>query len=185
MDKRVCLHCGKEIPEEGRFCPQCGAPAPPPQDSHLPYSRERNFSFTLEEIASFVQKEVSRYTEKFLKFETEGFSLSWNWGAFFFGGFWFLYRKVYLAGFLFLLLSTFIPFLWLIPPLVGDYLYYLHFRKKLSHLKKLYSDPPLLHGTLLREGGTTLSIPLITFFFYGIFLVLLAIVTFLYQLLPL
>ena len=43
------------------------------------------------------EKRRSYYREKFLAFDRRGPGLkaSWNWAAFFFGGIWALYRKMY------------------------------------------------------------------------------------------
>lgn len=47
--------------------------------------------------AALGQKNCAYYIEKFEKFDQEGIGIkvSWNWSAFFFGGIWALYRKMY------------------------------------------------------------------------------------------
>lgn len=49
------------------------------------------------------------YLKTFKEYETFSRFASWNWGAFFFGSIWLIYRKSYLYGFLILLLVGIAP----------------------------------------------------------------------------
>lgn len=82
----------------------------PPQS---PFSRAR-FSFVDEsekidgvsavEVACTVRTNSERYLKKF----KTGKKISWNWGAFFFGPYYFFFRKMYKEGSLFLAISLII-----------------------------------------------------------------------------
>ena len=49
--------------------------------------------------AAFVGMEKSHYyVRRFMRFETEGSTISWNWPAFFFTSWWLLYRKMWLMA---------------------------------------------------------------------------------------
>lgn len=52
------------------------------------------------EAATVVGTNVDRFMNKFFKFQS-GKKLSWNWGAFFFGPYYFFWRKMYKPGALF------------------------------------------------------------------------------------
>lgn len=54
---------------------------------------------TEEEFAHFIGRNADYYIPKFRKFNNEGFSVTWNWPAFFFQFFWMAYRKMYLWAF--------------------------------------------------------------------------------------
>ena len=43
--------------------------------------------------------------------QTSDYNGGWNWGAFFFGAYWLIYRKMYLGGFLLLALDLFQTFM--------------------------------------------------------------------------
>ncbi len=60
---------------------------------------------TAEETAEFVAANTVRYIPKFSKMNKLKSVFSWNWAAFLFPGYWFLYRKCYLQG-IFILLMT-------------------------------------------------------------------------------
>ena len=53
----------------------------------------------------FVQRNNKFYKRKFEKMKETGKSVSWNWGAFFMGIYWMIYRKMYFKAAAFTLLS--------------------------------------------------------------------------------
>lgn len=59
---------------------------------------------TVGEAADYIQSGVPRYISKLMKRKNK--KLSWNWAAFFFGSYWYFYRKLYKAGAFFLALSV-------------------------------------------------------------------------------
>lgn len=69
---------------------------------------------TDEEFAHFLGQNADYYIPKFRKFSNEGFSVTWNWSAFFFEFVWVAYRKMYLwalAVWILLLFFGNLPFL--------------------------------------------------------------------------
>jgi len=55
-------------------------------------------------VDEFLEKNVEKYKRKFKEIETN--PANWNWCAFLFGGYWFLYRKMYIAFFVLLIATT-------------------------------------------------------------------------------
>lgn len=66
--------------------------------------------FTAKEYAEVVQKGSQSYIPKFQRMARQGKKNTWNWAAFFFAPFWFVYRKMYGWGLLALVLCLIIPF---------------------------------------------------------------------------
>lgn len=60
----------------------------------------------------YVQENIPYYASAYNRFQAEG-TYGFNWSAAFFTGWWFIYRKVYLIGILFLILN-YIPALGLL-----------------------------------------------------------------------
>ena len=62
--------------------------------------------FEEEELINFVRVKKEYYRERFQTIKETKNTISWNWAAFVFSGFWFLYRKMYLPGAFILLADT-------------------------------------------------------------------------------
>jgi hypothetical protein len=84
---------------------------------------------------------AERYAEKFERFKNGGFAPSWNWAAFFGGGAWAAYRKLWpWVGFSLgiLALMWFAPVLSLMLSLAfsisADYIFYRHVQRQLARL---------------------------------------------------
>jgi CRP-like cAMP-binding protein len=60
---------------------------------------DKKSEITDEEFAYFIGRNADYYIPKFRKFNDGGFSVTWNWPAFFFQFFWMAYRKMYLWAF--------------------------------------------------------------------------------------
>ena len=112
---RPCLQCGYINKTEQNNCVRCGADfnnknqtqtqgpfAGMPFLFRNPLSgtnmREKVDDVTLGEMSVVVMTNLPRYLPKFSRMSKEKRKISWNWAAFFLGGYWFLYRKMYLAG---------------------------------------------------------------------------------------
>lgn len=115
-----CPNCGKENPAEEPTCTNCGArlyntqnggrPFVPP--IQLPNMANQQFvngavqispldtigENTVCDTAEFIGVNANKYIPKMYKMEKEKKKLSWNWAAFFFGPYWFFYRKIISVG---------------------------------------------------------------------------------------
>jgi hypothetical protein len=144
-----CSQCGKEIPEWGNFCPNCG------QKILSGLSRASDIE---EGFRDYVGPKAGSYLEKFEKFQvtaTNGFALTWHWPAFLFGFWWMLYRKLYVWALVALALWL-IPHLalpaWFIWGAVANYLYFLQAKRKISDFRNR-SSTALPAVTLAEIGG--------------------------------
>lgn len=116
------------------------------------------------------EKNTIYYQTKFEKFEKKEPDLkaSWNWSAFFFGGVWALYRKMYGWFFLFLgitvvsnTLEKEAPFfsamisliLWIAFAIFSNSLYHNSLTKKIAIAKKTIDDENKLIEYLKYKGG--------------------------------
>ena len=92
---------------------EAGGPSPSPQtpDPNLPsWARKRSRAanpLSVERLAAFIGPRWPKYQQKFRAFEEDpSFTPTWNWGAAVFQSAWFLYRKLYLAAFGFMLIPS-------------------------------------------------------------------------------
>ena len=85
-----------------------GTPGSSAPDPNLPpWARPRSIANPLNEerMAAFIGPRWPTYQKKFAQFlEDPSFVPTWNWSAAFFQSAWFLYRKLYLAAFGFMLI---------------------------------------------------------------------------------
>lgn len=115
---------------------------------------------TEEEFAHFVGRKADYYIPKFRKFSNDGFSVTWNWSAFFFEFVWMAYRKMYLwalAVWILILAFGNLPFLpgMVLFGMTGNYIYYRYAKKKILHLKtnQIFSNSHDISVALEKEGG--------------------------------
>lgn len=120
----ICPRCGTNNRPDRLFCSKCGLPkgaspntnkiynnVPPfihNEDFTPPYGFPHKFSPEDEidgvpaiEVAEYVSTNSRRYVSEFMKNR----KISWNWGAFAFGSYWFFYRKLSKLGAAFLALT--------------------------------------------------------------------------------
>ena len=127
-----------------------------------------------EELAAYVGPKVDVYRPRFERFSRRGetrFEFSWNWPAFFAGGWWYLYRKMYWWAVLDIGMSilfgwtVFVPLLWAAArAITGDYLYFLQADRKIRDARPpSFAAAPsgdTSHLALLaREGGVHAWVP--------------------------
>jgi hypothetical protein len=103
-----CDQCGADVPAAAKFCPECGRQfhvtdnslASEAPTKATPISTQRH-----EELFRAVigPKKLDYYLLSFRRIEG-GVVCSWNWSAFLFTFFWFIYRKMWLGGFIYLIL---------------------------------------------------------------------------------
>lgn len=116
-----CTKCGEKISAQAAFCTRCGNPVgkattPPPQQNYNPqyqppmqngynntqynqsYQPNRP-SYSLgvvdRDVAVFVDTNLEYYIPRFNRFKMQNTKASWNWVAFLFAPYWFIYRKMY------------------------------------------------------------------------------------------
>lgn len=140
-----CEGCGREIPAEspGAAFGQAGAGAPLSGDA---------------DVVCFVGEKSGFYLEKFRKFRVgriEAFAPTWNWSAFLFGTWWFLYRKMYLWALAAFALSC-IPIVglaaWIATGIAGNYLYWRHVSAQVARAREVTPEGEL-PGVLAQMGG--------------------------------
>lgn len=117
MPLSECRECDREISTEARVCPHCGVPGP---------TREQGAE------GEDFREPQEYYREQFRRFEENGgnYVFTWNWPAFIFGVFWYLYRGMWGKALILAALTLFsggILFVlaWFYCGAVGNYDYYL------------------------------------------------------------
>lgn len=124
------------------------------------------------------------YRPRFARFEQDGISASWHWGAFFVTLWWLIYRKLWLPAFLywaawfpitfldmaaesagfpplFTLLAVITVFT--LVPMYANALYFHQLRKKIRRIREEVPDEPGQLQALARAGGTSKLIFLLVF----------------------
>lgn len=129
-----CPRCGVENPVDAIFCQICGTPmrdnmeppgrrnppsdfagAPPfytiPEDPiNSPFAglnpEEEIRGITVKEYTLFLGQNAHWFLPKFREMARSDRKMSWNWGIFFFEGFYFLFRKEYLLAILSFVVQT-------------------------------------------------------------------------------
>jgi hypothetical protein len=138
-----CRRCGKFIDPESNFCPFCGGKITPPSaDPSLGMIYEEDFR-------EFLGRNADTYIRKFRNFSSSGansFAFTWNWSAFFLGFIWMLYRKMYLwalAAFFIAFTPVAFPLTMIGWGIAGNYIYFLHARRKILEYKSRRSPTPM------------------------------------------
>ncbi len=118
----TCIRCGRINFPAGDKCTFCGNPLNRNEEFEPFGPTISKYTFMIDplggvdpyedidgvnagEMAQFVVANTVRYIPKFSKMSKTKSVFSWNWAAFLFPGYWFLYRKCYLQG-IFVLLMT-------------------------------------------------------------------------------
>ena len=128
-----------------------------------------------EDYAAFIDRNVHKFFPKFNGYGVNptAFHPSWNWAAFFFSFWWFLYRKMYLWAVIsfFTLCLPYLNLLILIGwGIVANNLYYKHANSKIAELKAFHGDG---YGVYLRDsGGVNGWVPWVAILVSGGFIVL-------------
>ena len=110
---KLCKNCGAWVDDGDKFCEHCGnnlsavddpvvvEAEPEIVDAEIiaPPRRYESPAADAREVRErLVGTKTEYYLPHFEKFETLNSFTSWNWAAFFFGGYWMLYRKMYALG---------------------------------------------------------------------------------------
>lgn len=188
-----CSKCGKKNSSYDKFCTNCGNKLKNVEDkvretateikesitnnqtyqefTSTSYGEESRADFNNKDMVNFVQKKVDYYIPAFKEIQELRKSTSWNWAAFFFNSWWFLYRKMYAYGFG-IIVATFIVTA-LIPPsgfllniviaivsgLYGNIMYLKETEKQIQSVANM--EPDLKQRILLSRGGVNVVIPII------------------------
>lgn len=111
---------------------------------------------TTEDYAAYIGPNSEKYIYNFAKFQSlrENFTATWHWPAFFFGFWWFLYRKMYFWAAISILV-TFLPFGNFIAQigygLSAYYLYYKDCKVKMNAVINSYPGQNI--RPILQEAG--------------------------------
>ena len=188
-----CSKCGKKSSKDAKFCTNCGNKLITIEDSiknttenikdviknnetyksfiDTSYDENSRADFDNRDMVNFIQKKVEYYIPKFKDMQELYKSTSWNWAAFFFSSWWFLYRKMYAIGFGIILVTivieSFIPYLSLITSiaiavisgLYGNIAYLKHIQKQLDSFINM--DEDIKQRLILSKGGVNIIIPVI------------------------
>ena len=111
-----CAFCGRALTGKEHFCPGCGRPVA--AGLHLPAgfvlkspaaglnkNEKLEPDITVGEAAQYIGPGAPRYINSFKRLGKTK-KAGWNWAAFLFPQAWFFYRKIYLPGALFFILSA-------------------------------------------------------------------------------
>lgn len=181
-----CTQCGCSNNASAKFCSDCGAPLLPATSHTLNAQSTFNPSQQHDEFLKAVigPKNKNYYLSHFQRFSSNNkFSATWHWPAFFLTFYWFLYRKMWLAAFIYFMLPyvLIMPLAFMIasvegdageavaglcyllywlatfvvPPLYANALYYRHCNKKIDEAKAVFKDPQRQLGLLSAKGGTS------------------------------
>lgn len=128
-----------------------------------------------EDYAAFVDRNVHKFLPKFNGYAVNptGFHPGWNWAAFFFSFWWFLYRKMYLWSVICFItlclpyLNLFILIGW---GVAANNLYYKHANTKIAEVKAFHGDGYRIY--LRDAGGVNPWVPWVALLVSGGFVLL-------------
>ena len=107
-----CTECGSKNNEGNLFCSECGNKLQGGREKNdslgkvntdkIKQINSNNFETNLDidknDLVKFILKNTDYYISKFEELKITGSKISWNWSAFFFTGYWMLYRKMYIEA---------------------------------------------------------------------------------------
>lgn len=200
-----CSKCGKKSSKNAKFCTNCGNKLITIEDniknatenikdtiknnetyrSFTDNNYDENYKADFDniEMVNFIQKKEEYYIPKFKEIQEFYRSTSWNWAAFFFNSWWFLYRKMYTIGFGLIiadiLIGSLMPSLSLIisiaiaviSGLYGNIAYLKHIQKQLNYFINMGDE--IKQRLILNKGGVNIAIPIILAIITLVFLLLI------------
>lgn len=163
----LCSKCGASNEAGSAFCTKCGnSLAKTEVVDHI----SNNESYTQDELSLFLEKNQSYYLEKFNLIEKTGDKKAWNWCSFLIGGYWMLYRKMYVQAIIYIIANLIlgcIPFIgWALSlalcvglGIFGNSIYLDHIKKTFTEIGCADSN---MRSTLInKKGGTNLVLPIL------------------------
>lgn len=210
-----CSKCGKKSPKDDKFCTNCGNKLLTIEDSiknttenikdaiknnetyksfmDTSYDENSRADFDNRDMVNFIQKKTEYYIPKFKDIQESYKTTSWNWAAFFFNSWWFLYRKMYAIGFGIIIadivIGMVVPYLSLIASiaiavisgLYGNIAYLKHIQKQLDSFRQMEEN--IKQRLILSKGGVNIVIPIIlAIIIIGFFLLIGALGAFFFML---
>lgn len=177
--------------ETNPYARASGPAAPAPGEPGLtPEEQKAN------DYAVAVAKNTDYFLPKFENFDNGGSRIGWNWPAFFITGPYFLYRKMWLAGFLYIFWPLILMILlgiavtvakeaadtlaigffvlyfasWIVMPMCANSFYWSKINSIIRGIpRNIASQPEKRQRRLESNGGTNIVVPLIVFLFGGLF----------------
>ena len=163
----LCSKCGTSNESGSAFCTKCGnSLAKTEVVDHI----SNNESYTQDELSLFLEKNQSYYLEKFNLIEKTGDKKAWNWCSFLIGGYWMLYRKMYVQAIIYIIANLIlgcIPFIgWALSlalcvglGIFGNSIYLDHIKKTFSEIG--FADSNMRSTLINKKGGTNLVLPIL------------------------
>lgn len=163
----LCSKCGASNEAGSAFCTKCGNSL---AKTEVVDNISNNESYTQEELSLFLEKNQSYYLEKFNLIEKTGDKKAWNWCSFLIGGYWMLYRKMYVQAIIYIIANLIlgcIPFVgWALSlalcvglGILGNSLYLDHIKKTFTEIS--YADSNMRSALISKKGGTNLVLPIL------------------------
>ena len=163
----LCSKCGTSNEAGSAFCTKCGnSLAKTEVVDHI----SNNESYTQDELSLFLEKNQSYYLEKFNLIEKTGDKKAWNWCSFLIGGYWMLYRKMYVQAIIYIIANLIlgcIPFIgWALSlalcvglGIFGNSIYLDHIKKTFTEIG--FADSNMRSTLINKKGGTNLVLPIL------------------------
>lgn len=177
-DAVFCMKCGTKVVESEDQQPSSSDSLESEKATRVPESggQESEAKQYVRSLRLFVKENQDYYLSKWRVMDnSEGVAtmISWNWAAFFFGVLWFGFRKMYLLASVLVFIpailfiiqrefavptivaTTILVFVWLTLALCGNYLYRRCVDRKLTAIKRRFSDSRTREVEIVKIGGQT------------------------------
>ena len=164
-----CIKCGAKLDEGAAFCHNCGVTVAKNTVNETENAVNAEFAGT-EASGDFIDDDVEAligaekrdfYINRFAEMKQKNKKTTWNWCAFLFGPAWMIYRKMYIYGGLYWLISVLLldklGYLDLVASvllgLFGNWLYMIYLEKLSVDAKSL--QEPQKSEFIKKNGGTS------------------------------
>ena len=176
-----CPKCGTQNPDDSKFCRRCGNLLPNSSQGSsqravssepVPKMEGTKVSSTSSLAQKMIGKNADYYLQKRSELITKGSRISWNWAAFLLSIYWMIYRKLYLLGFVLLVVSMFFSYIIggvlsivvscgisILAGLLGNYLYTEYANNCLNEAAEM--DSERRDAYIAEKGGTNLGLTLL------------------------
>lgn len=183
-----CVNCGQQLSDEAKFCTTCGRPVNPlgptpgetathssmsPSETSNSHTRSVDESIpsteiTDQELSAVVGSRADYYLRKWSLIDPEKPLVkgTWNWPAFFFTIFWFLYRKMYLYAIVLVIVDLVAVLLSYRGSVMGiivsvlsgrmaNGLYFMFAKNRIRKIKSTHPNREKQLSTIASQGGTS------------------------------